>query len=124
MANDPHAFGIGSEELAVAHLQRIGYHILERNYRTRLGEVDIVARHQGSLVFVEVKARRSTRFGHPKWALTPAKQRKISMVALTYLKQHNAMHAKARFDVVTVQKQADRTLVEVIPNAFELAYPF
>lgn len=124
MTNDPQKFGLGSEDLVVAHLTRMGYHILERNYRTRLGEVDIIARHGGTLVFVEVKARRSGRFGHPKLALTPAKQRKISMVALAYLKQHKSMDIRARFDVVTVQQRFDQTIVEVIPNAFELAYPY
>lgn len=124
MADDRQAFGFSSEELAAEHLRRIGYRIVERNYRNRLGEVDIIARHQGTLVFVEVKARRSTRFGHPKLALTPAKQRKLSLVALAYLKQHGLLDAKARFDVVTVQKQADRSEVEVIANAFEFACPF
>jgi putative endonuclease len=124
MADDRHQYGQSGEDVAVGFLEAQGYQILERNYRTHLGEIDIVARHEGVLVFVEVKARRSLRHGDPKWALTPAKQRKISMVALTYLKQrHGTTQRRARFDVVTVQPADGRPKVEVIRNAFELAYP-
>ncbi len=122
MSVERQRFGQHSEELAAAHLKRNGYHILERNYRTRVGEIDIIARHRGTLVFVEVKARRSDRFGDPKWAVTPAKQRKLSMAALTYLKAHDAMQRRARFDVVTVRSAGDDATIELIPNAFELAY--
>ena len=122
MSVERQRFGRHSEELAAAHLQRSGYQILERNYRTRVGEIDIIAKHRGTLVFVEVKARRSDRYGDPKWAVTPTKQRKLSMAALTYLKAHGAMQRSARFDVVTVQAEGGHTTIELIPNAFELAY--
>jgi putative endonuclease len=122
MTDDRHQYGQSSEERAARHLQAQGYTILERNFRTRLGEIDIVARHEGVLVFVEVKARRSKRHGDPKWALTAAKRRKISMVALTYLKAHGGTQTRARFDVVTVQPADGRPDIEVIRNAFELAY--
>jgi putative endonuclease len=123
MSNAPHRFGKSSEDLALQILQARGYRIVARNYRNRLGEIDIIAEHKGVIVFVEVKARRTLGYGHPKWALTPAKRRKISMTALAYLKSRNACQSKARFDVVTVVHQADRPQVEVIANAFELAYP-
>ena len=106
----------------MGHLQQLGYKILARNYRTRQAEIDIIAEHRGVIVFVEVKARRGQGFGHPKWAVTPAKQRKISMAALTYLKQQQAMNRRARFDVVTIQAMDDDPRIEVIANAFELAY--
>jgi putative endonuclease len=122
MTDDRHQYGHSGEETAVRHLQAQGYTILERNYRTRLGEIDIVARHEGVLVFVEVKARRSKSHGDPKWAITAAKRRKISMVALTYLKAHGGTRTRARFDVVTVQPADGRPNIEVIRNAFELAY--
>ncbi len=122
MPNDTRRYGPKGEDLAAEHLQRQGYRILERNYRTRLGEIDIVARHKDTLVFVEVKTRRSDRFGHPKLAVTPAKQRRISMVALAWLKAHKAFGQSARFDVVAIQLAAGRPIIEVIPNAFELAY--
>ena len=73
--------GARGEELAVRYLKNRGYRILERNYRIKLGEIDIIARDRNTLVFVEVKARSSNRFGHPKSAITPQKQRKISMVS-------------------------------------------
>ncbi|MEJ2039725.1 MAG: YraN family protein [Desulfosarcinaceae bacterium] len=115
------AYGLDSEKLAVGHLRKKGYKILERNYRTRLGEIDIIARHKDVLVFVEVKARRSLRYGHPKLAVTPAKQRTLSRVALAYLKDNGGLNTRARFDVVTVLNLDDRAQIEIFPNAFELA---
>lgn len=123
MDNGPHRYGQSGEDLAVRFLQRRGYQILARNYRTRMGEIDIVARHKGVTVFVEVKARRSTGYGDPKWALTPTKRRRLSMTALAYLKQQGSTQTRARFDVVTVQQKEGRPHIEVIVNAFELAYP-
>ena len=120
---DRKTYGHQGENLAVKHLKKRGYTILEQNYRTRLGEIDIVAQERGTLVFVEVKARRSDHFGSPKWAITPKKKKKISMVALHYLKTHHRMQAKARFDVVAIHPSPDGPAIEVIQNAFELAYP-
>jgi len=123
MSDDRRQYGQSGEAVAVRHLERQGYTILERNYRTRLGEIDIIAEDGGVLVFVEVKARRSWRHGNPKYALTPAKQRKISMAALIYLKAHGGTtRTRARFDVVTVQQVNGPPEVAVIRNAFELAY--
>jgi putative endonuclease len=122
MANKRQIFGQQSEALAVKHLQKKGYKIIAQNYRTKLGEIDIIAKQKETLVFVEVKARRSTRFGSPKAAVTHQKQRKISMVALAYLKTTQQTQAAARFDVVSIDYAADRPVVEVIKNAFELAY--
>jgi putative endonuclease len=123
MSNAPHRYGQSSEELAQVFLQDRGYRIIARNYRNPLGEIDIIAEHKGAIVFVEVKARRSLEYGHPKWALTPAKRRKLSMAALVYLKSRKATQSKARFDVVTVVHTQGLPLIEVIANAFELAYP-
>lgn len=123
MADDRSRYGLNSEEVAARFLKRNGYKIIERNFRNRLGEIDIIAKHKGALVFVEVKARRSMAYGDPKWAVTPAKQRKISKVALAYLKNHGGTQTRARFDVVTVRHIDTEPQVEVIRNAFELAYP-
>ena len=87
-----------------------------------MGEIDIIAKDKETIVFIEVKARRSYRFGNPKWAVTPKKQRKISMVALYYLKATNQNNAKARFDVVTIYSKQDKPEIEIVKNAFELAY--
>jgi putative endonuclease len=123
MPHERQQYGQSGESLAVAFLEARGYTIVARNYRNRLGEIDIIARHDGAWVFVEVKARRSDRFGDPKAAITPAKQRKLSMVALAFLKSRGSTQTKARFDVVTVRPVDGRAHVEVIANAFDLAYP-
>jgi putative endonuclease len=115
-------YGKKSENDAVRYLKKNGYRIIEKNYRTRLGEIDIIAKDDETIVFVEVKARRSTRYGHPKWAITPKKKRNMSMVALHYLKSTSQEKAKARFDVVTIHPQENAICIELIKNAFELAY--
>jgi putative endonuclease len=122
MLNKRQQFGKESESLAVRHLKKSGYRILERNYRNELGEIDIIAKEKGVLVFVEVKAGRTPFYGNPKWAVTPKKQRKISMVALYYLKTTKQTHVKARFDVVALSLTKENPRIEIIKNAFELAY--
>ncbi len=122
MKNKPQKFGEKSENLAVWYLKKNGYKIIEQNYRNRMGEIDIIAREKKTIVFVEVKSRRSIRFGNPKWAVTPKKQRKISMVALYYLKTTQQIDAKARFDVVSITSNRDEPQIEIVRNAFDLAY--
>ena len=122
MLNNRQQFGKESEFLAVRYLKKKGYKILEQNYRNKIGEIDIIAKEKGALVFVEVKARKTYVFGNPKWAITPKKQRKISMVALYYLKATKQTHVKARFDVVSLSLAKDNPQIEIIKNAFELAY--
>ena len=115
-------FGEKSESVAVNCLKKQGYRIIELNYRTKLGEIDIIAKQGKTLVFIEVKARKSSRFGRPELAVTPKKQRKISMVALYYLKSTKQSNAKARFDVVAINSAKERPSIKIIKNAFELAY--
>ena len=122
MKNQRQKFGEKGEALAARQLKKEGYKILETNYLTRLGEIDIIAKDKDTLVFVEVKTRRSVYFGSPKGAVTPQKQKKISMAALYYLKATHQTNAKARFDVVAVNVNRDKPRVEIIKNAFELAY--
>ena len=122
MLNKRQQFGKESESLAVRYLKKNGYKILEQNYRTRLGEIDIIAKKKKTIVFVEVKSRKSIRYGNPKWAVTPQKQRKISMVALQYLKSIRQTDARARFDVVAIISNRDEPQIEIVKNAFELAY--
>jgi putative endonuclease len=123
MLNQRQQFGTQSESLAARQLKKKGYKILEQNYRTKLGEIDIIAKDKKTIVFVEVKARRSSHFGNPKWAVTLKKQKKISMVALYYLKTTNQSQARARFDVVSISSAQEKPEIEIIKNAFELAYP-
>lgn len=110
-------FGKIGEDAAVQYLKEHGYAILERNYRCRLGEMDIVAKDAETICFVEVKTRSSGAFGTPQEALTRAKQRTLSQVALTYLKEKHLLEISARFDVVCV---FGNEKVELIKDAFEL----
>jgi putative endonuclease len=122
MLNKQQQFGQEGESIAARHLKKNGYKILEVNYRTPLGEIDIIAKDKDTIAFVEVKARRSGRYGNPKWAVTPKKQMKISMTALLYLKATHQIDQKARFDVVAIYTQGARPQIEIVKNAFELAY--
>lgn len=117
------AVGAQGEELAAAFLKRLGYTIVERNFRCHGGEVDIIARDGKTLVFVEVKSRRTLAYGVPQLAVTPFKQRQISKAALTWLARHRLQESPARFDVVAVLfNPAAPPQIDHIPNAFELAY--
>lgn len=122
MLNARQRYGAESESLAARLLRQRGYVILETNYRTPLGEIDIIARDQDALVFVEVKSRRSNHFGDPKWAVTPRKQRTLSKAALCYLKATDQTRARARFDVVSIRSAVDPPQVEIVCNAFDLLY--
>ena len=103
-------------------LKKSGYKIIEQNYRCNLGEIDIIAKEGDVITFVEVKARGSHGFEEPKSAVTPKKQRKISMVALHYLKETGQMNEKARFDVVAICLFPEDPDAQIIKNAFDLAY--
>lgn len=121
MLNRAQKFGKQSELLASNYLRLSGYNILELNYRNRIGEIDIIARDGAVLVFIEVKSRKTARFGSPKNAVTPRKQRKISRTALAYLKKTRQLNSKARFDVVAIDARHNPPDIEVVKNAFELA---
>lgn len=113
------------EEVAANFMIARGYRILERNFRCKGGEVDIIARDPGdkSLVFIEVKARRSLSYGVPQLAVTPFKQRQISKAALTWLSKNRLHDTNARFDVIAILLSGDgRHNIEHIMNAFDLAY--
>lgn len=122
MLTKPQQFGRKAENKAARYLKKRGYRILERNFRTRSGEIDIIAREGESLVFIEVKARTSVRYGSAKAAVTARKQRQVSKVALGYLKMTGQPDAKARFDVVAVTRREGRDDIQLIRNAFGLAY--
>lgn len=100
------SFGKASESVACAFLESLGYRIEGRNVRIGRGELDIVARDGDTLVFVEVKARRSARYGTAQEAVTPAKRARLCDAALAYLQNNDALDAPCRFDVVALD--ADR----------------
>ncbi len=123
MLNNTQKFGKKSESIAAKFLKKNGYKILHRNYRIKIGEIDIIAKENETIVFVEVKSGRTNFAGNPKGGVTLGKQKKISMVALYYLKTMKLLDQKARFDVVSIiSNRTDPLEIELIKNAFELAY--
>jgi putative endonuclease len=122
MRNDHRqSLGKTGEDLACAELQRRGYAILARRYRTRFGEIDIVAREGDTIVFVEVKARATSRFGDGAAAVTGGKQRRIGRMAADYLVRRRLDDRPCRFDVVSVDLSLVRPVVEVYRDAFDIA---
>lgn len=120
MPQDPRqALGISGEDLACAELQRRGYAIVERRYRTRFGEIDIIAKDGGTLVFVEVKARMTQEFGGAAAAMTGWKQRRIARMAADYLARRHLIDCPCRFDVVAIDFDDTEPRVIVYPNAFD-----
>ncbi len=112
--------GKNGEALAEEFLKNTGYSILARNYRTKLGEIDIIAREKETICFVEVKTRTGERFGLPEEALTYHKQQRISRASLVFLNENKLFDQKARFDVVSIMQSGDTAKINLIRNAFEL----
>ena len=110
------------EDLARKRLIDLGYRILITNYRCSLGEIDLVARDDDVLVFVEIKTRKRESLGLIKEAVNRRKQTQLSKVALAYLKSNNLWGSKVRFDVVAIRLIDGKKEIEIIKNAFELAY--
>jgi len=94
--------GAKGEAVAARALAEAGFGVVERNWRSRFGEVDLVARRDDLLLFVEVKARRSDRYGVGAAAVTPAKQKKLAHAAKAYLARHAHGRERIRFDVIEV----------------------
>ena len=117
--NDRKLIGGAGEDIACRYLEENGFEVVGRNWRTRSGELDIIARHGGMVIFVEVKTRRGKMFGEPEEAVTPAKVRKIRQLASEYLAtvSHSA---EVRFDVISLVLDAHGNLLELrhITDAF------
>lgn len=112
--------GLRGEDVAARHLRRLGYKIVARSHRDRIGEIDLVAVDGRTVVFVEVKTRRSASAGHPAEAVDEPKQRRLARLALSFLRRHDLLEQPARFDVVAVTWPDDRSSPQVlhIKNAF------
>ena len=119
MTKDRIRTGREGEAIAARYLENEGYRIVERNYRCVFGEMDIIARDGKTCVFVEVKSRKSERFGDPGLAVDRRKQRKMSAVAMCYLKEKRLLGSPSRFDVVAVRFFPQGSRVELIRNAFD-----
>jgi putative endonuclease len=111
--------GVSGEDLACAELQRRGYAIVARRYRTRYGEIDIIAKDGLTIVFVEVKARMTQEFGGAAAAMTGWKQRRIARMALDYVARQNLHECPCRFDVVAIDFDGSEPRIIVYPNAFD-----
>jgi len=107
--------GAAAESLAAAFLEHEGLRILERNYRCKLGEIDLIARSGMTTIFVEVRARVSERFGGAAESITAAKRRRLIRAARHYLAHHKIDQA-CRFDVVLIRGAAHQ--IEWLPGAF------
>jgi putative endonuclease len=111
--------GARGERIAAAYLTDSGLRVLDRNWRCREGELDLVARDGDALVFCEVKTRRGTGFGHPVEAVTPAKQRRLRVLAQRWLSGHDEHAPDVRFDVIGVLVRPGRpALVTHLRGAF------
>jgi len=123
MAADPRQhLGRTGEDLALAHLERLGYELVARNHRTRWGEIDLIVRDGATLVFVEVKTRAGRRFGDAAEAVTPLKQLRMARLASEYVVRQGLPECACRFDVVAIHFDAtdERTVdIQVIQNAFD-----
>jgi putative endonuclease len=113
MTDPRRGLGQRGEELAVAELKRRGYTIRQRNWRCAAGEVDIVAEHDGWLVFVEVRARRGSDLGTPEASITTAKRSRLIQVAQSYLAEFERGEVDWRIDVVAVELTRGGKLVRV-----------
>ena len=110
--------GRRGEDLAAAFLLERGYRILQRNWRRKTGEIDIIAEKSDLLVFCEVKSRTGTCFGVGAEAVDRRKQTKIIRTALLYLQQYHLMDHACRFDVIEIDVAGAVPLIRHLPNAF------
>lgn len=119
----PQRTGKWGETQALHYLTRLGYTIVAINYRKRYGEIDIIARKNDVLVFVEVKCRSGNTFGTPLEAVDLRKQQRICRVAMEYLQSHQEGTGNARFDVIAVwpSQGKESAVIEHIENAFDFS---
>ena len=119
MDNTRKRLGAEAEELVAARLAREGYKVVARNYLTRVGEVDIVARKGECLCFVEVRSRSTAAMGSPALTVDARKQRQVVRAAMHYLAANRITSLVARFDVAAVTFGPGGPVIEYIPSAFE-----
>jgi putative endonuclease len=104
MPRQKQTFGSWGERTAAKFLEKLGYVILEHNVRTEYGEIDLIARQEATIVFVEVKTRSSTEFGYPEESITPTKQQHMQDAAQDYLQTHSEWEGEWRMDVVSIRR--------------------
>ena len=110
--------GIQGESLACEELERLGYAIIQRRYRSRFGEIDVVANDAGTVVFVEVKTKTDVSFSDPVEAVTKQKQRRLVSMAEEYVAYHRLDDTPCRFDVIAIDASAVPPVIDVYKDAF------
>lgn len=110
--------GREGEDQAARYLQQLGCTVVARNFRTRRGEIDLIVRDQGVLVFVEIKTCSSDAFGRPESWVTPRKQRRVADAALTWIHQNHCEDQDCRFDVIAIDLRRAEGGLQHIRNAF------
>ncbi len=121
MGREKIVLGRLGEKIAWAFLKKKGYDILAANFRTKFGELDLVAKHKGFIVFLEIKTRMTSSLGPPYLSVTKTKQRHLIKNALVYLKMRGLINSNWRIDVVSVKLNSNYKLenIEIIENAVE-----
>lgn len=120
MSKDNLNLGVLAEDRAEKFLRAGGYKIIQRNYKTKLGEVDIIAKDKDTFCFIEVKSRSSDRFGLGMEAVSALKQKQIAKAALSFLKENKLLDNRARFDVLSLDYSGSEEKITHLKNAFEL----
>ncbi|MGE5415948.1 MAG: YraN family protein [Acidobacteriota bacterium] len=111
--------GQRGEDLAAVYLERQGYKIITRNYRSRWGEIDIICRKNGILIFVEVRSKSGDRFGEPEESITHTKMDRIRKTAFAYLENvTEGRHREIRFDFIAVRNSPEGPKINHIKSAF------
>ncbi len=113
------AYGDEGEERAVRFLEERGYRVLTRNFACRYGELDVVAEHEDTLCFVEVRMRSTAVWGDPSHTVSRAKQRRVVKAALHYLALVGSRGRMIRFDVISVVGRGEHATLEHLPGAFD-----
>lgn len=119
MTDDRKILGQKGETAAISFLQAEGFIILETNFRTKPAEIDIIAKDNGFLCFIEVKTRRNLAKGLPRESITGSKQKKIILGASIYLQKTKQLNSRVRFDVVEVHEKNGSLDINLIKNAFQ-----
>jgi putative endonuclease len=114
------SLGRRGEDAAARHLKKFGYTIVARGQRDRIVEIDLIAVDGRTVVFIEVKTRTTHEAGHPADAVDEAKQQRLTRLALSYLKRHDLLECRARFDVIAVTwPDRGKPTIEHFEDAFE-----
>ncbi len=107
------------EDAAASHIEENGFQILEKNYRVKNAEIDIIAKDSDTIAFIEVKTRKNVRKGFPAESVNYPKQKKIISAALYYIRENNINNTRLRFDVIEVFDKSGSYELNLIKNAFQ-----